>query len=353
MEKKLTQKPINLVKVVLFGPESTGKTTLSKQLSRHYNTVWAPEFAREYLQNKWNNERKTCEQEDLIPIAIGQMKLENKLAKKADKLLICDTDLLETKVYSEEYYGGFVDPKLNEAAIKNKYDIYFLTYIDTPWEEDDLRDKPEQRLEMFTAFENTLIKYNRPYVLLKGDKETRLKKATEIIDKLISEKNNLYSFSDSLIDLDMHFLHQNIDTNDYSYIVVNSSELIKELKFKAVRSSGAGGQHVNKVSSKVELSFDVFASKNLTDEQKGIISKKLSNRLTKESILILFCDESRSQHRNKEIVIQRFLELIKLSLQKEKVRKATKPSKASIKRKAENKRRQAFKKSLRKKPNID
>ena len=216
MEKELTQNPINLVKVVLFGPESTGKTTLSKQLARYYNTVWTPEFAREYLQNKWNNERKTCEKDDLLPIAVGQMKLENYLAKKADKILICDTDLLETKVYSEEYYGGFVDPKLDEAAIKNEYDIYFLTYIDTPWEEDDLRDRPEQRLEMFTAFENTLKKYNRPYILLKGDKETRLKKATEIIDKLISEKDNLYSFSDSLIDLDMHFLHQNLDTNDYS-----------------------------------------------------------------------------------------------------------------------------------------
>ena len=61
MEKELKQDPINLVKVVLFGPESTGKTTLSKQLARHYNTVWTPEFAREYLQKKWNNERKTCE----------------------------------------------------------------------------------------------------------------------------------------------------------------------------------------------------------------------------------------------------------------------------------------------------
>ena len=101
MEKKLSQDPINIVKVVLFGPESTGKTTLSKQLARYYNTVWAPEFARDYLQKKWNNERKTCEAEDLIEIAFGQIKLENKLAKKADKVLICDTDLLETKVYSE------------------------------------------------------------------------------------------------------------------------------------------------------------------------------------------------------------------------------------------------------------
>ena len=214
MEKKLRQKSINLVKVVLFGPESTGKTTLSRQLARHYNTVWAPEFARDYLQEKWNNERKICEQKDILPIAEGQIQLENDLARKADKLLICDTDLLETKVYSEEYYGRFVDPLLDKAAITNSYDIYFLTYVDTPWEEDDLRDRPEQRLEMFNAFENTLKKYNRPYILLKGDKETRFKKATEIIDKLIASKENLYSYSDTLIDLDLHFLHQNTDVSN-------------------------------------------------------------------------------------------------------------------------------------------
>lgn len=218
MEKKLRQNPINLIKVVLFGPESTGKTTLSNQLARHYHTVWAPEFARDYLQKKWNNERKTCEASDLIPIAVGQMKLENKLAKKADKILICDTDLLETKVYSEEYYGGFVDPKLDDAAIKNTYDLYLLTYIDTPWEADDLRDRPELRLEMFTAFENTLKKYNRPYILLKGDKETRLKNAITAIDKIIAKKEDLYSYSDSLqTDIDMHFLHQQSDDAHLNY----------------------------------------------------------------------------------------------------------------------------------------
>ena len=199
MEKKLRQDPINIVKVVLFGPESTGKTTLSKQLARYYNTVWTPEFARDYLQKKWNNERKTCEAEDLIEIAFGQIKLENKLAKKADKVLICDTDLLETKVYSEEYYGGFVDENLDKAAKKNQYDLYLLTYIDTPWEEDDLRDRPGLRLEMFTAFENALKKHNRNYILLKGDKETRLKNATKAIDKIIADKENLSSFSDSLL----------------------------------------------------------------------------------------------------------------------------------------------------------
>lgn len=203
MEKTLRQHPINLVKIVLFGPESTGKTTLSRQLARHYNTVWAPEFAREYLQKKWNNERKTCQAGDLIPIAKGQMKLENSLALKADKILICDTDLLETKVYSEEYYGGFVDSHLNNAALTNSYDLYLLTYIDTPWEEDDLRDRPAMRLEMFTAFENALKKYNRPYLLLKGDKDTRLKTAIRAIDNIVTTKEHLYSFSPSLLPNDI------------------------------------------------------------------------------------------------------------------------------------------------------
>jgi HTH-type transcriptional repressor of NAD biosynthesis genes len=135
----------------------------------------------------------------LIEIAFGKIKLENKLAKKADKVLICDTDLLETKVYSEEYYGGFVDENLDKAAKKNQYDLYLLTYIDTPWEEDDLRDRPGLRLEMFTAFENALKKHNRNYILLKGNKETRLKNATKAIDKIIADKENLSSFSDSLL----------------------------------------------------------------------------------------------------------------------------------------------------------
>ena len=198
MEKKLQQQPINIVKVVLFGPESSGKTSLSEHLARYYNTVWVPEFARDYLQQKWNNKRKTCEKEDFIPIAIGQMALENKLAEKADKILICDTDLLETKVYSEEFYDGFVDEILERAAIENSYDLYLLTYIDTPWEKDDLRDRPEQRLEMFSAFENALIQHKRPYILLKGDKKTRLFTATEAINKIISSKENLHSFSQKI-----------------------------------------------------------------------------------------------------------------------------------------------------------
>lgn len=188
MEKKLKQQPSNCIKIVLFGPESTGKTTLSSQLARHYNSIWVPEYARRYLQDKWNNERKTCEPKDLLPIAIGQMQLENELAPKTNSVLICDTDLLETKVYSEAYYLGTCDPVLEKYALKNTYDLYFLTYIDAPWEADDLRDKPNERLKMFKAFENALIVNQRPYVLLKGDKKTRLNEAIKYIDELLKNK---------------------------------------------------------------------------------------------------------------------------------------------------------------------
>jgi NadR type nicotinamide-nucleotide adenylyltransferase len=198
MEEKLKQQPANLVKVVLFGPESTGKSTLSELLARHYNTVWVHEYAREYLQDKWNNQRKTCEQKDLIPIAIGQMGLENELAKKADKILICDTDLLETKVYSEEYYGGFVDPDLDRAATESQYDLYLLSYIDTLWEADDLRDRPSHREEMFRAFERALINNQRPYVILKGKVKARMDKAVRAIDKILASKKNLDAYSDKL-----------------------------------------------------------------------------------------------------------------------------------------------------------
>ena len=185
MEEALKQQPANCLKVVLYGPESTGKTTLSKQLARHYNSVWVPEYAREYLQDKWNNERKTCEPHDLLPIAIGQMKLENELAQKTENVLICDTDLLETKVYSEAYYAGTCDPLLEKYALENTYDLYFLTYIDVPWEADDLRDKPKEREYMFKAFQDELEKQGKPYVILKGDRKERLQTAIEHIDKLL------------------------------------------------------------------------------------------------------------------------------------------------------------------------
>ena len=131
------------------------------------------------------------------------------------------------------------------------------------------------------------------------------------------------------------------------------ADIVKELKFKAIKSSGAGGQHVNKVSSKVELQFDVNNSNYLTSEEKNILFKKLQSKLSKNSILILQCDESRSQHKNKEIIIKRFLELITKGLKVPKKRKPTKPSKSSIRKRLEKKKKQAFKKAFRRKPKLE
>jgi len=134
---------------------------------------------------------------------------------------------------------------------------------------------------------------------------------------------------------------------------MNTETLIKELKFKAVRSGGAGGQHVNKVSSKVELQFDLQNSLAFTEEEKELLLKTLSFKLTKVNVLLLQCDESRSQHKNKEIVIKRFIELIKNALKVPKKRKATKPSKSSIQKRLDKKKKLAFKKAFRKRPNLE
>jgi len=130
---------------------------------------------------------------------------------------------------------------------------------------------------------------------------------------------------------------------------VKNENLIKEIDFKAVRSSGAGGQHVNKVSSKIVLRFDVKKSVVLSDEEKELLLKNLSKKLNREHILIVSCQESRSQHKNKEIAISKFLKTIANALKVKKLRKATKPSKKSIHKRLEKKAKHALKKANRRK----
>ena len=133
---------------------------------------------------------------------------------------------------------------------------------------------------------------------------------------------------------------------------METSKILSELQFKAVRSSGAGGQNVNKVSSKVVLTFDLKNSRALTDEEKLLIETKLSSRLTTDSVLILNCDEDRSQFRNKEIVTKRFLELIKNALRIPKERKPTRIPKSVIRKRIKNKKSISEVKKTRRKPDF-
>ncbi len=184
-----------IIKIALFGPESTGKTTLAKQLAEHFKTAWIPEFARDYLQKKWDKTKQICAIGDMLPIAYGQTKLENDALSTANKFLFCDTTILVTKVFSEVYYN-FCDPKLDKAAREHEYDLFFLTAIDVPWEKDDLRDKPEDRESVFAVFKQTLIDNNKPFITLSGDKNLRLNKAIAIVNDLAKAKKMGFSSLD-------------------------------------------------------------------------------------------------------------------------------------------------------------
>jgi len=135
--------------------------------------------------------------------------------------------------------------------------------------------------------------------------------------------------------------------------VLNKEKLLQELQFKAVRSSGAGGQHVNKVATKIELAFDVQNSSAFSESQKNRLFLKLNNRLTKENVLMLQCDESRSQHKNKELVIKRLFELLENALKVPKKRRKTKPKRSAIEKRLKSKKKNAEKKARRGKSNLE
>jgi len=131
---------------------------------------------------------------------------------------------------------------------------------------------------------------------------------------------------------------------------LETEKIRSELQYKAVRSSGAGGQNVNKVSSKVFLTFDLKNSKALSEEEKTLLETKLSSRLTSEQILIINCDEDRSQFRNKEIVTKRFLDIITAGLHIPKIRKATKIPKSVIRKRIKDKKSLSDIKKSRRRP---
>ena len=195
MEENLKQGKSEIIRIVLFGPESTGKTTLAKQLAEDYKTAWVPEYARNYLQEKWDKKGQICDENDMLPIAYGQIKLENESISIANKYLFCDTNLMVTKVFSEVYYN-YCDVQLDKAALEHEYDLFFLTDIDVPWEKDDLRDKPEGRESVFAVFKKTLIDNNKPFIILSGNKDLRLNKAITIINDLAAARQMGFSSLD-------------------------------------------------------------------------------------------------------------------------------------------------------------
>lgn len=224
MEENLKQQSTEIIKIAIYGPESTGKTTLAKQLAEHFNTVWIPEFARDFLQQKWDKHQQICQKEDLLPIAIGQTKLENEGLQKANTFLFADTNLMVTKVFSDIHYGE-TDPILEKAAKKHKYDLIFLTDVDVPWQKDDLRDSPDNRAMTLQIFEDNLIKFNKPYIKLSGSKEKRFQKAIVLISNLVEAKK--------------------VGLNSFDFINLNNRNIELELVKKQIDFLTNGIQAVN------------------------------------------------------------------------------------------------------------
>lgn len=174
-------------RILILGPESTGKSTLCQDLSEYYGEPWVPEFAREYLETLGREYRY----EDLLLIGKGQVELEDRLAKKADQFLFCDTDLRVIHIWSEHRFGK-TDPWVLDQIDKRKYSLILLTDTDLPWEPDPQREYPE--LEMRQYFFKKYLKLaqesNIPFEVVSGNKSKRILKAIQSIQTHV-KKNPL------------------------------------------------------------------------------------------------------------------------------------------------------------------
>lgn len=172
----------DLTRIVLTGSESTGKTTLAAQLAAHYGVEFVPEFVRQYAETTG----KPVVLSDHGAIARGQMALENEYAARAQTLLFQDADLLSTVAYYRHYSGGC--PKWIEDEARNrKANLYLLSYIDTPWVADGIRDRGDRREEMHQIFIDTLTEFEAPFVHLNGLGDERKQNAIKIVDVLIKK----------------------------------------------------------------------------------------------------------------------------------------------------------------------
>ena len=174
-------------KIVVVGPESTGKSTLCEKLAAHYNTIWVKEYAREYLLK--NGTDYTFE--NLLDIAKGQWVLEEEGMKtvsgeEAHYPLFIDTDMIVMKVWCEFVFGKCHNWILNQI-VERKYDLYLLANIDAPWVKDELREYPDlaTRERLYHHYKDIMVNQNVPWVDIRGDYEERVRKAITAVDKIL------------------------------------------------------------------------------------------------------------------------------------------------------------------------
>jgi nicotinamide riboside kinase len=162
-----------MIRIAITGPECSGKTTLSMLLASHYNLDVIPEFARSYLGLKAGN----YEAIDLDIIAQEQVNLWNEYSTP----LVCDTELTVLKIWSEVKYKR-TSPIIQKLYEEQRFDYYFLCFPDIPWEPDPLREHPEERVSLFEFYKKEINLFNRPFSVIRGNPDERLKQCVEIIN---------------------------------------------------------------------------------------------------------------------------------------------------------------------------
>ena len=178
-----SNKAVNPIKkVAIIGPECTGKSELSQRLAEHFQTVWVPEYARGYLDNL----TRPYQEHDLLTIAHGQLRLEDAYAFDVNKVMICDTNLNVIKIWSQVKFNHVHDDILKSIE-RRQYDLYLLTYIDIPWQEDPQREHPDKRQFLFDLYKRELENQSVPFVEIRGDREQRRKTAIDSIEKLLMQ----------------------------------------------------------------------------------------------------------------------------------------------------------------------
>ncbi|MCC8425079.1 ATP-binding protein [Mucilaginibacter sp. UR6-11] len=170
-------------KIAVVGPESTGKSTMSAYLADHYQTIWVPEFAREYCEKltqppTWQDE---------INMFHGQLALEKELVPQANNILICDTTFITVKIWSDEIFGRSPQEVL-DALPNHQYDLYLLLNIDLPWQDDPLRDFPHKREHFMGVWHKELDALNARYILISGTGTDRYENSVKAIDAFLEKQ---------------------------------------------------------------------------------------------------------------------------------------------------------------------
>jgi len=171
-------------RVCVVGAESSGTTTLTQQLADHYQTVWVPEYGREFTERYRSFGGADWRSEDFLTIAEEQLRREDDLALEANRILFCDTDALATSIWHERYVGRVSDEVLR-IGLGRRYDLYLVTDVDIPFVQDGYRDGEHLRTAMHRRFVDELSRLDRPFAVIGGSRDERLSKAVSLIDERV------------------------------------------------------------------------------------------------------------------------------------------------------------------------